>query len=160
MGSIRIDDGTKEYKIENNSGKEICRIHFRPADLALMDRFENISATLGDVLEPLKEIGLMTDGTPEDQTAQGWETLKKAEAEVIRKFNELFDTDDLGEAFKTRSAFSSIGGKFFCEVLLDAIGGVIAEEFAKEAEATRARIEKYLPTAEEQTDAGAAADNG
>lgn len=151
MAQIRIDDGTKEYKIENQYGKEICRIHFRPADLALLDRFERVSETLQDALKPLQDRVLKSDGTPADD--QGWAALKEAEAAVIAKFNELLDTDDLGEIFKTRSPFSAVGGRFFCEIILAAIGDVIVKEVEKEAAATQKRLAKYMPEAE---DAGAA----
>ena len=157
MGTVRIDDGTREFKIENNYGKEICRIHFRPADLSLLDRFEKISGSLSTAIEPLREIGVQTDGAPEDESERGWAAMKQAEAEVIRLYNELLDADDLGEVFKTRSAFSVIGGKFFCEILLEAIGGVIAEAFEEEAKLTRDRIAKYLP--EDAQDAGATTAN-
>ena len=139
MANIRIDDSTKEYKIENQYGKEICRIHFRPADLALLDRFEHVSDTLQDRV-------LKSDGSPADD--QGWDALKEAETAVIAKFNELLDADDLGEIFKTRSPFSAVGGRFFCEIILSAIGDVIVKEIEKEAAATQKRLAKYMPEAD------------
>ena len=156
MAQIRIDDGTKEYKIENQYGKEICRIHFRPADLALLDRFENISSTLQDALKPLQDRVLKSDGSPADD--KGWEALKEAEAAVIAKFNELLDTDDLGDIFKTRSPFSSVGGRFFCEIILAAIGEVIVKEIEKEAAATQKRLAKYMPEPEADNAGAASAD--
>lgn len=157
MGTIRIDDGTKEYKIENQYGQEICRIHIRPADLSLLDRYEAISESMVDALDPLRSIALRVDGTATDE--ENWAALKQAEETIVAKFKELLDTDDVADIFKTRRAFSSVGGQFFCEIVLLAIGDVIKEEFEKEAAATRERISKYLP-AEESTDAGAAAENG
>lgn len=154
MGTIRIDDGTKEYTIVNQYGKEICKIHFRPADLSLLDRYNAVSAEMVNALEPLREISLKADGT----TDESLDALKKAEETVIGKINELFDSDDAADIFKTRRAFSTVGGRFFCEVVLAAIGDVIAAEFEKEAQATRDRIGKYLP--EDEQDAGAAAENG
>lgn len=151
--AIRIDDGTREIKIENQYGREICRVHFRPADLALLDRFESMNANLSTAMEPLKDMTVKGDGSPTDDSEAGWAALKQAEAEVIRLFNDLLDSDDIGEVFKKHSAFSVVGGKFFCEVLLEALGEVIAEEFKKEAEATKARLGKYLP--EDEQDAGA-----
>lgn len=157
MGTIRIDDGTKEYKIENQYGQEICRIHIRPADLSLLDRYEAISESMVDALDPLRSIALRGDGTATDE--ENWAALKQAEETIVAKFKELLDTDDVADIFKTRRAFSSVGGQFFCEIVLLAIGDIIKEEFEKEAAATRERISKYLP-AEELTDAGAAAENG
>lgn len=157
MGTIKIDDGTKEYRIVNQYGKEICKVHFRPADLSLLDRYNAISESLPEVLAPLQEIALKSDGTTSDD---GWDALKRAEEAVVAKFNELLDTDDIAGVFAQRRAFSTVGGRFFCEIVLLAIGEVVSEEFEKEAKATSARLGKYLPTAEEQTDAGAAADNG
>ena len=157
MGTIRIDDGTKEYQIVNKYGQEICKIHFRPADLSLLDRYKEISGSLSETIEPLKELSLKADGTAEDES---WEILKSVEDSVIEKFGELLDTDDVSDIFKKRRAFSSVGGRFFCEIVLLAIGEAISEEFQKEAEATSKRISKYMPPDEDQTDAGAAADNG
>lgn len=157
MGTIRIDDGTKEYAIVNQYGKEICKIHFRPADLSLLDRYNEITDSMVDALDPLRGLALKADGTSTDET--GWEVLKQAEQTIIEKFTELFDADDVAGIFAKRRAFSTVGGRFFCEVVLLAIGDVIKAEFEAEAAATRDRISKYLP-AEDQTDAGAAADNG
>lgn len=157
MGTIRIDDGTKEYRIVNRFGKEICKIHFRPTDLSLLDRYQEISKSMESAIEPLKELSLKADGTTEDES---WEILKSVENSVIEKFGELLDTDDVSEIFKTRRAFSSVGGRFFCEIVLLAIGEAISEEYKKEAEETSKRISKYMPPDEDQTDAGAVADNG
>lgn len=139
---IVIDDGTKEYELVNQFGKPICKIHFRPADFSILDRYNDFVKDFEAVIEPLKGIGVNSDGTA--QFGEDWEKLKSVEAEVKNRFNHLFDMDEADDIFKTRNPFSSVSGRFFCARVLDAIGQIITEAINKEAELSKKRTAKYL----------------
>ena len=147
MEPIRIDDGTREFSLVDTYGREICKLRFRPADISIMDRYKTLTEDFDSVVAPLREIN--------DAEADG-EKIKAVEAEIIRRFNVVLDTDT-APIFAKRSALSAVGGRFFCELVLDAIGGVIADAVAAEAEASAKRIAKYLP--EDNGDDRAAAGN-
>lgn len=139
---ITIDDGTREYEIQNTYGKTIAVVHFRPGDISLADRYQTMRESFGEIVKPLADIDIAADGTAESDA--GIEAIRKADAAFREKLQELLDSDDMGEVFKQRNPFSSVGGRFFCEVVLDALGGIIGDVMAEEAEASRKRTAKYI----------------
>lgn len=147
MEPIRIDDGTREFSLVDTYGQEICKLRFRPADISIMDRYKALTEDFDTVIAPLREI---TDAETD------WQKVKAVEAEIIRRFSIVLDTDT-APIFAKRNALSAVGGRFFCELVLDAIGGVIADAVKAESEASAKRIAKYLP--EDNDDARTAPGN-
>lgn len=138
-----IDDGTRAIPVVNQFGQEICTIHIRPADISILDRYQKLQDGFAEMIAPLEQIGTKADGTAENEA--DWEKLKAVETELLRRFNAVLDTEDASAIFAKRSPFSSVGGRFFCEIVFDAIGQIIASAITEEAERTRGRLAKYLP---------------
>lgn len=137
-----IDDGVKEIQLNNTYGQTICKVHFRPADFSILDRYNAFVNALPEIVKPLEEIDIEANG--EASFEDGWKVIKEAEAEIIRRFGELFDMDDAGAIFEKRNAFSSVNGSFFCENVLLALGDIISEEINKEMKKSQKKMEKYL----------------
>lgn len=137
-----VDDGTREIPIVNKFGKLICNIYIRPADLSILDRYNQLTADFGSIVEPLKNLSLKNDGSAAFD--EDWAVLKSVEAELKQRINALFDMDEADEIFAKRSPFSSVGGKFFCENVIEAIGGVIVEAVEDEMALSKSRTDKYL----------------
>lgn len=137
-----IDDGIKEIQLNNRYGQQICKIHFRPADYSILDRYNEFVEDFQTIVKPLENLDIKANGdaTFEDQ----WAEIKKVENEIIDRFNKLFDMEDANEIFAKRHAFSSINGTFFCEIVLNALGDIISEEITKEMKKSQKKIEKYL----------------
>ena len=160
-GVVVVDDGTREYPLVNKYGKEICRIHFRPADFSIIDRYNAMMQDFDQLVEPLKNLSLKNDGTAAFES--DWQVLKQVENNLKEKINELFDMDEADAIFATRNPFSSVGGRFFCLNVLNALQTVVQEAVEEEARLSNQRMSKYLsdlepavePATEEQTDAGA-----
>lgn len=143
-----IDDGTKEVRLVNTFGKEICKIYIRPTDLSILDRYKALMGDFEDIVKPLADLDLKNDGTA--SIDEDWPKLKQVEDELKRRLNALFDMEEADAIFAKRSPFASVGGKFFVQHVLDALGGVIEQALAEEAKAAEARTSKYLkdlPTA-------------
>ena len=156
-----IDDGTREVTLVNTYGKVICRLHFRTGELAIMDRFNALTEDLPKIVEPLERVNLNPDGNT-DENDDGWAVLKQVEGAIKQRINALLDMDEADEIFKTRSPFSSIGGVFFVERVLNAIGEAITAQIKEEAALSQARIAKYVDdVAEDEVseNAGATAEN-
>ena len=145
-----IDDGTREYTLTNPYGQVICRLHIRPGDFSIIDRYNALVKGLGKLMGPHKEIDLKSDGTA--MFDEDWEKLKQVERLLIQQLNRLFDTDEIGEIFARRNAFSSIGGRFFVERVIDAFGDVISAAMKEEAELSKARMDKYLSDLNEKAE--------
>ena len=141
MAVITIDDGTREYTIENKYGQEICKLHFRPADLSIAERYNAMRNSFSDIVKPLENISINADGTANDDDIA---VLHEVDMNLRAKINELLDMDDADSIFAKRNPFSSVGGKFFVENVLDAIGGIIADEIEAETKASAKRMKKYL----------------
>lgn len=137
-----IDDGTREIPLVNKFGKLICNIYIRPADLSILDRYKQLTADFGDIVEPLKDLDIKNDGTAAFDA--DWQVLKSVEAELKRRINALFDMDEADDIFAKRNPFSSVGGKFFCESVIEVIGNIIAEAVEDEVELSKRRTDKYL----------------
>ena len=107
----------------------------------------------------MEQIDINPDGTTDESVENSWAILKKVEGTLIQRINALLDTDDASEIFRVRNAFSAIGGRFFVEHVIDAIGKVITAYMAEEAELTRKRISQYTDDVDSEvnTDAGTTA---
>lgn len=149
-----VDDGTMEIPIENKFGKLICNIYIRPADLSIVDRYEELTASFSDIVKPLSGVDIKNDGTATFE--KDWEAVKKVEAELKRRINEFFDMDEADAIFAKRNPFSSVGGKFFAESVLECIGDIITRAIEDELKLSKARTDKYLqdllPAAQEGND--------
>ena len=137
-----IDDGTREIPLVNKFGKLICKIYIRPADLSILDRYKALTADFAGIVGPLKDLKIKTDGTVTFD--EEWAVMKSVEAELKRRINALFDMEEADAIFEKRNPFSSVGGKFFCESVIETIGNVIADAVEEEMELSRKRTEKYL----------------
>ena len=139
---IVIDDGTREIPIRNKFGQEICKIYIRPTDWNIIDRYEEFSKDFESIIKPLKDIDIKADGTTRFE--KEWAAVKAVEAEVKRRIDVLLDTNCADEIFARRNAFSIVGGKFFCELILRAIGEIISRTISTEVRASSKRVNKYL----------------
>lgn len=156
---VIIDDGTKEIPILNKFGQEICKIYFRPSDVSIIDRYNQLMTDFDKLVEPLQNLSLNNDGTTTFD--KDWQTLKQVENSLITKINELFDMKDAGKIFATRNPFSSIGGQFYCLHVLQALETVVNDAIEEEAKLSKQRMSKYLSDIEQpdvptegSTDAG------
>ena len=136
-----LNDGTEELVITNKFGREIGRIHVRTGDISIVDRYNAFMKDFDKIIAPLKNISINADGTSsfEDE----WAVIKGVEKELIEKLNEIFDTDDIGILFETRNAFSTIGGVFYVEKVIEMLGEVVSQAITSETEKTQKRIDKY-----------------
>lgn len=137
-----IDDGTRKIPLVNKFGKLICNIYIRPADISILDRYEDLTKDFADIVKPLKNLDINADGTAEFE--KDWAALKEVETELKRRINGLFDMEEADAIFAKRNPFSSVGGKFFCESVIEVIGGVISEAVEDELKLSQKRTEKYL----------------
>lgn len=137
-----IDDGTREIPLVNKFGKLICNIYIRPADISILDRYNALAADFKDIVEPLKDINIKNDGSATFD--EEWAIMKSVEAELKARINALFDMEEADEIFKNRSPFSSVGGKFFCESVIEVIGEIITEAVKEEMALSKERTDKWL----------------
>ncbi len=154
-----VDDGTREIPLVNKFGKLICNVYMRPADVfSILARYETLMKDLPEIVKPLEDLSIKNDGTADYE--DGMTAIRKAEEELKRRINELFDMEEADDIFAKRNAFSSVGGEFFCTRILTALGGVIEQAVKEETALSEKRMAKYLRDQEQvNADAGTAAAN-
>ena len=144
-GVVVIDDGTREIKIENKFGEEICKVHIRAGDYSILDRYQTVMQDMPNILKPLQEAGIKADGTGELE--KDWAIIKQVEKALLDRLAELFDTDDVQLIFKKRNPFSAVGGQFFAMIVLDGLGAEMARVVEEESKLSEKRMSKYLKDA-------------
>lgn len=136
-----IDDGTKEITIVNKYQQQICQIHFRPSDMALVKRYNEVKDRIEDIVKPLTELNITADGKAVEEN--DWAVLNEAEQKLIEMLNYILDSEDAGKIFEKRSAFSAVGGTFFMNHVLDVISKVISDGIEKEVEDLKKTTAQY-----------------
>ena len=142
---IVIDDGTREIRIENKYGEEICKVHIRAGDYSILDRYQTVMNDIPNILKPLYNTGIKADGTGEFE--QDWKVIKEVETALLDRMAELFDSDDVRQIFKKRNPFSSVGGQFFAMIVLNGLGAEMARVVEEENKLSEKRMSKYLKDA-------------
>ena len=159
---FQLDDGTREITLVNSYNQIICKFHFRPSDISIMDRYKALTADFDKITEPLKNININPDGTTDENNDTEWAVLRQVEGTLIQRINNMLDSKDADEIFRTRNAFSLIGGRFFVSHVIDMLGNVISAYLEKESELMNKHLEKYLNDIDDNevvAGAGTTADN-
>ena len=139
--AIVVDDGSRRVPIKNVHGEEIGVFHFHPTDIGIIERYNRMVESFDEITRPLEQFA------GEDEAAQA-EALREAEARLCEAVNALFGGDAAGAFFGSMHPFSPVGGTFYCEAVLKAVGQYISEQFDEETAKFSGRAAKYLKGAE------------
>ena len=144
MSTIVVDDGSVCVSVKNKRGEEIGVFFFRPTDIGIIDRFNNLATEFDSITAPLENVNIRSDGTVDEKNAAEHEAMKKAEANLYAACDKLFDGNMSEAFFGQMHPFSPIGGRFYCENALDSVGRFISKQFARETKKINARVNKYV----------------
>lgn len=140
--SVKIDDGTRRIPFLNQFDEEIGVLRFRPADLGLIDRYNEAVRRWPELNDELENADATDEG--------GVESYQKAKATLFEIMDFILDAPVSAEIFAKINPFNPVGedGAFFCEVVMDTVGALIEQEFsvqlAKRAEREK-KMAKYRP---------------
>lgn len=141
---IVVDDGAQRVPIKNTYGDEIGVFYFRPTDFGIIQRYNNLVDKLEGIVEPLSRINIASDGTAaEDNTNEDVNALAEAEARLFEACDELFGGNMSEAFFGSMHPFSPVGGEFYCEKALTAVGAFITAQFDDEVKAIKRRVGRY-----------------
>ena len=141
---IVVDDGSVRVPIKSStSGEEIGVFSFRPTDMGMVERYNEVIKGFDDIVKPLEEVDIKSDGTAEDNDQVNVEALKDAERRLYEACDYLFG-GNMSEAFFGKlHPFSPVGGVFYCEVAINAVGKFIEQQFSTEVKKANSRMAKY-----------------
>lgn len=143
---ITVDDGSQRIPIRNKQGQEIGAFFFRPTDIGIVDRFNNIAERFNEVTEPLEAIQLKQDGTVDVNDPAAVQALEEAKQRLFTLCDYLFG-GNLSEAFfGSMHPFSPVNGAFYCENVITSVGNFISKQFDRETVKINKRMEKYMPS--------------
>ena len=136
--AITVDDGSRRVPIHNIHGEEIGVFYFHPTDIGIIERYNRMVDSFDEITKPLEKFG------GEDSEADQAAALREAEKRLYEAVNGLFGGDAAGAFFGGMHPFSPVGGAFYCEAVLKAVGNYISGQFDAETAKFSSRAGKYL----------------
>ena len=132
MGNkIVIDDGRKEYTIENKFGEELGRFSLNPSDTNMVKRYDEVVEDFARLDDMIKEDNLI-------------ESMKEAEKYITDKLDYILGYKVANSFFSVMGAFTPLAsGKLYIETVLEAIGGVISSETGARVKKLTTNMSKY-----------------
>ena len=140
---IVVDDGSVKESIRNKHGEEIGVFYFRPTDIGIMERFNKIVDDFDSIIAPLENVSINPDGTADENNKEEYEALKEAEKRLSEAIDYLFDGNASEAFFGKTHPFSPVGGHFYCENAINAVGDYISKQFDSEFKKINSRINRY-----------------
>ena len=138
---IVVDDGSITVPIKNNNGEKIGEFKFRPTDFNIVSRYNEVADKFADVVKPLVDANIGVNGEGEDE--ESIKVLNEVEQRLFDLVDYMFDGNMAEAFFGKMHAFSPVGGKFYCENALNAVGQFISRKFDTEIKQISARVNKY-----------------
>lgn len=136
-----VDDGSITVPIKNPNGEQIGVFKFRPSDIGIINRYNEIVDRLPEIVKPLEGANIEPSGEGSD--IESMEIINEVEKKLFELIDYLFDGNAAEAFFGKMHAFSPVDGKFYCENVLDAVGAFISKRFEAEAKKVSAHVEKY-----------------
>jgi len=126
---ITVDDGSRRVPIRNTYGEEIGAFTFRPTDVGIIQRYNDMVKRFDAVIEPLQAL----EGDVDLEDPRYAEAITEATRRVYDEVNALFASADAAEGFFGRmNPFSPVNGEFYCAGVLNAVGEYISQAFDTE----------------------------
>lgn len=141
---ITVDDGSVRVPINNLQGEEIGIFYFRPTDLGIIERYNKFAENFDKITEPLESLNIKADGTVDENNEAEIKALAEATKRLYNACNELFGGDMSSAFFGKMNPFSPIGGHFYCQKALEAVGAYISNQFNSEIKKVNSRVNKYI----------------
>lgn len=138
---ITVDDGSITVPIKNTEGELIGQFKFRPTDFNIVKRYNKVAAGFEDVVKPLIDANIDVNGEGEDE--ESVKILFEAENKLFDLVDYMFDGNMAEAFFGKMNPFSPVGGKFYCENALNAVGQFISRQFDTEIKKISDRVNKY-----------------
>lgn len=139
--AITVDDGSRRVPILNTAGEELGAFVFRPTDIGIIRRYNDLVARFDGIVAPLL-------GAADADEAGVADALAEAGDRLFEAVNALFASDGAAAAFFGRmNPFSPVNGEFYCQQVLRSVGDYIGRAFDQETAEFSRKAEGYLKKA-------------
>lgn len=143
FNSITVDDGSVEVPITNRQGNTIGVFYFRPTDIGIIERYNKVIGEFDQITAPLESVNINADGTVDENNEAEMSAMKEAEQRLYDACNYMFGGNFSEAFFGNMHPFSPVGGRFYCENALTAVGQYISAQFEREVKKVNNRVERY-----------------
>ena len=133
-----IDDGTKEYTIENKFGDVLAKVRISPSDIGMLRRLNEMEEVLPSILARVD-----TDQPEAKQLIAAEEEIKELVDYVLG--------GNVSDCFSKVSPLAPVGGTFFVEIVMNAIGGFVKEAIKVETKKSEEKMRKYTKAYEKSS---------
>lgn len=141
---ISVDDGTVRVPVKNKQGEEIGVFYFRPTDINIIKRYNEVIDKFDNIVAPLENVDISSDGTAQDvNDLAAIEALKDAEKRLFEATDYLFGGNMSEAFFGKMNPFSPVNGHFYCETAINAVGNFINAQFDRETKRISSRVSRY-----------------
>lgn len=141
---ISVNDGTVRVPVKNKQGEEIGVFYFRPTDINIIKRYNEVIDKFDNIVAPLENVDISSDGTAQDMNDQAAiEALKDAEKRLFEATDYLFGGNMSEAFFGKMNPFSPVNGHFYCESAINAVGSFINTQFDRETKKISSRVSRY-----------------
>ena len=138
---ITVDDGSVKESIRNKFGEVIGEFTFRPTDIDMLERYNDVVDDFEEIIAPLEQVGINPDGSATKLTDEkDIEILKTAKQALFEKVDYIFNGNAAEAFFGQMNPFSIVGGRFYCENVLYALGKYIGNAFDREVKNVNSRM--------------------
>ncbi len=138
MNNININDGFKEFTINNDPDKVI---RFNPSDLGIIERINKAYNAITNA--EIDNVELNPDGTPVDTMTAASQTVEKFRNLICEQIDYIFNSSVSEVVFGNQSPLSMVKGIPFYERFLNAVVPIIEKEAKAEQLASQKRMNKY-----------------
>lgn len=140
---IVVDDGYRRVPIYNTDGEETGYFKFNPTDVNIINRYNKMAKGFDAIVEPLTAVPDAPEGEDDGNDGLRMEAVEQATERLYEAVNTLFDADAASAFFGKVHPFSPVDGRFYCEVVLEAVGKYISDQFKQETTKIERRVSKY-----------------
>ena len=141
MVSLKIDDGYKEYMI-NDDPNRVIRVNL--TDFAILERIDSANKAINAAMTKYKDITVNPDGSTTEQIESTVQIVKHIGDLIRQQIDYIFDAPISDVVFGNQSPISSIKGQLYFVRFLDAILPEIEKEIKAEQKASEQRVNKYI----------------
>ena len=142
MPVITIDDGSIDIPIQNQFGEKIGVFRFNPADINIVNRYNEVADQFGEVVKPLIDANISPEGEGEDD--ESVRLLNEAGDKMTDLMDYVLNGNSREAFFSKTHIFTPVGGMFYCEKVYDAIGTFISQRFASEVKRVNTRMNQHI----------------
>lgn len=146
-----VDDGSVSVPVLNKRGEQIGEFAFRPTDIGIIDRYNEVVKSFDKVTEPLENISIENDGTVDPENEADLAAMREATKRLYDAVDYLFGGNMAEAFFGKMHPFSPVNGEFYCAQAINVVGTFIGQQFEAETAKVEKRVQKYTHGYEART---------